>query len=88
MKPGLKVVILRMIQNHNCIELPDLKRGDRRKEVKFYQILLNTYGFSCGTPDSIFGSKTESATIAFNKKFLGKNQSICDINTWLKILNL
>ena len=79
-----------MIQNHNCIELPNLKRGDRRKEVKFYQILLNTYGFSCGTPDGIFGNKTESATIRFNQKYLGfkTTKTTCTIDTWLALLNM
>lgn len=77
-----------MIESVNCIQLPDLKRGDRRKEVKFYQILLNTYGFECGKADGIFGEKTEKATITFNKKFLGKNTGICNINTWLTLLNM
>lgn len=78
-----------MIKSVNCMELPDLKKGDRRKEVKFYQILLNTYGFECGTPDGIFGSKTEQATISCNKKLLKvSSKKVCTIETWLALLNM
>lgn len=38
-----------------------LKKGMKSKQVKALQILLNGYGFNCGSVDSDFGTKTENA---------------------------
>lgn len=44
-----------------------LKRGSKGIEVKQLQEKLNTLKYNCGTPDGIFGSKTELALILFQK---------------------
>lgn len=53
------------------ITLPDdvvlnpLKKGDRNDEVKNMQTMLIEMNYLSGTPDGDFGSKTESAVIAY-----------------------
>ena len=44
-----------------------LKEGSRGDEVKELQQQLNALGYSCGSADGIFGSKTEQAVKAFQK---------------------
>lgn len=44
-----------------------LKEGSRGDEVKELQQRLNELGYSCGSADGIFGSKTEQAVKAFQK---------------------
>ena len=44
-----------------------LKRGQSSTYVKNMQTDLNKVGYSCGTPDGIFGSNTETAVINFQK---------------------
>lgn len=46
-----------------------LKKGMRGEDVKILQENLNKLGFSCGTPDGIFGVKTESAVKAFQQRY-------------------
>lgn len=45
------------------------QKGDNGVNVKRLQTCLNKYGFSCGTVDGMFGTKTESAVKAFQKKY-------------------
>jgi len=42
-----------------------LKKGMQGEDVKAMQEMLNKIGFSCGTADGIYGSKTEAAVKAF-----------------------
>jgi len=44
-----------------------LKRGNENNYVKNLQTDLNKVGYPCGTPDGVFGSKTETAVINFQK---------------------
>jgi len=44
-----------------------LRRGSKGSEVKALQQYLNQLGYNCGTPDGIFGTKTEAAVKAFQK---------------------
>ncbi|MFO7294800.1 MAG: peptidoglycan-binding protein, partial [Clostridia bacterium] len=44
-----------------------LKLGSRGSQVVTLQKRLNELGYNCGTPDGIFGSKTQQAVIAFQK---------------------
>jgi peptidoglycan hydrolase-like protein with peptidoglycan-binding domain len=44
-----------------------LERGDRGDAVVELQRKLNALGFDCGAVDGVFGAKTESALIAFQK---------------------
>jgi len=44
-----------------------LKSGSKGENVKILQSALNALGYSAGTVDGIFGTKTKSAVIAFQK---------------------
>ncbi|WP_209121494.1 N-acetylmuramoyl-L-alanine amidase [Alkalihalobacillus sp. BA299] len=44
-----------------------LKRGDKSPDVKTLQENLNTLGHQSGTPDGIFGAKTEAAVKSFQR---------------------
>lgn len=43
------------------VKIPVIKKGSEGDMVKAVQILLNAYGYNCGTPDRIFGAKTDAA---------------------------
>jgi len=59
--------------------------GMRGEGIKSLQILLNGYGYSCGSVDGIFGAKTKSAVIAYQgAKGLTKD-GIVGANTWAKL---
>lgn len=68
------------------IELPDLKRGDKDKNVAHLQCLLNGKGFDCGSVDGSYGPKTEAAVLLVNQSagYVSKN---CSIDTWKYLLN-
>lgn len=70
----------------NCVvTLIYLQNGSTGREVKSLQILLNGYGFNCGTADGIFGPKTEAAVRAFQKGRCGVD-GIVGPTTWGKLL--
>lgn len=46
----------------------NMRKGDRGDDVALLQIMLNDQGFNAGEPDGIFGSKTENAVKAAQKK--------------------
>lgn len=46
-----------------------LKVGSKGEDVKKLQEALNKLGFNCGTPDGIFGAKTEAAVKAFQQRY-------------------
>lgn len=68
------------------ILLTELKRGSRGPEVKTLQILLYAHGFNCGTADSIFGSKTDTALKNYQKANNLKVDGICGKCSWTSIL--
>ena len=47
------------------VSVPVLKQGAKNDSVKALQILLNGYGYSCGSVDGSFGPKTLSAVKAY-----------------------
>lgn len=49
------------------ITLSSMRNGSKGKHVKALQILLNGYGFNCGTADGDFGSKTDKAVRDYQK---------------------
>ena len=69
------------------IKLPVLKKGSKGQSVKSLQILLNGYGYSCGSIDGDFGAKTESALRKYqsNKKLVV--DAIAGEKTWNALLN-
>ena len=46
---------------------PMLRTGSRGDAVRKLQELLNAKGYTCGSVDGIFGSKTKAAVLAFQK---------------------
>ncbi|MBA2616235.1 MAG: peptidoglycan-binding protein [Actinobacteria bacterium] len=44
-----------------------LGKGDRGEDVKFVQRRLQLHGFDAGSPDGIFGAKTDAQVRAFQK---------------------
>ena len=68
------------------IELELLKSGCKGDSVKALQILLNGFGYNCGTVDGDFGSKTLKAVKQFQlaKKLVG--DGIVGKATWTALL--
>ena len=46
-----------------------LSKGDKGDEVKTLQTMLNACGYSCGSADGNFGTKTENALVAFQNAY-------------------
>jgi len=68
------------------VKLPVLERGSKNATVKSLQILLNGFGFNCGTPDSSFGINTHNAVLKFQKaNGLDDDGSVGEL-TWSKLL--
>lgn len=61
---------------------PTLRVGSRGASVKYLQQLLLDNGFNPGSIDGIFGSRTQSAVIAFQKSKNLAPDGIVGIMTW------
>lgn len=68
--------------------LKDLSYGDKGQEVKLLQKLLNSSGYSCGSADCIFGSKTIQAVMALQKATNLAVTGVVKMDTWEKLFNL
>lgn len=68
------------------ITLNVLKSGSKGDTVKALQILLNGYGYSCGTADGQFGSKTVAALKKYQKAQGLTADGIAGAKTWEKLL--
>lgn len=64
---------------------PMVYRGSRGDAVRKLQELLNKKGFDCGAVDSIFGSKTYAAVMAFQKANGLSADGIAGPLTWGKL---
>ncbi|MEE0801649.1 MAG: peptidoglycan-binding domain-containing protein [Gemmiger sp.] len=64
---------------------PTCRRGDRNTYVLILQDALNALGYSTGTLDGIFGTKTYNALVAAQRSFGLTADGICGCNTWKKI---
>lgn len=64
------------------VECKVIKSGSKGDTVKSWQVLLNAWGYSCGTPDGIFGGKTESATKKFQGDYGLHQDGIVGSATW------
>jgi spore germination protein len=62
-----------------------LKLGSRGDDVKLLQTKLNNLNFSAGTPDGIFGPKTKTAVMAFQKASGITVDGIVGQNTYAKL---
>ena len=64
---------------------PMLRTGSRGDAVRKLQELLNAKGYTCGSVDAIFGSKTYAAVLAFQKaNGLGADGIVGSL-TWAKL---
>lgn len=68
------------------ITLDVLRKGSKGDSVKALQILLNGYGYSCGTADGDFGAKTEAAVKKFQKAHGLTADGIVGQATWNALL--
>lgn len=66
---------------------PALKRNDKGVYVLVLQDALNTLGYSTGGLDGVYGSATNTAVQAFQKKY-GINESGVKCKTWTKLSSL
>lgn len=64
-----------------------VKDGKQGEYVKGCQILLNGWGYSCGSVDGICGTKTVSAIKSFQKAKSLSVDGICGKNTWNRLVN-
>ena len=64
---------------------PMLRTGSRGDAVRKLQELLNAKGYTCGSVDGIFGSKTYAAVLAFQKANGLGADGIVDPLTWAKL---
>ncbi len=69
------------------VTLNVLRNGSKGDSVRALQVLLNGFGYSCGSADGVFGKNTESAV----KKFQTKNKLSADgvvgAQTWAALLS-
>lgn len=54
-------------EDYYTMKMRHMSKGHKGEDVKALQILLNGRGYNCGTPDGIFGSKTDSAVRKYQK---------------------
>lgn len=69
------------------VTLNVLRNGSKGDSVRALQVLLNGFGYSCGSADGVFGKNTETAV----KKFQTKNKLSADgvvgAQTWAALLS-
>lgn len=86
-KAAAKATVTKKVETIDA-KLPVLKKGASGVSVKALQILLNGYGYNCGTVDGDFGTKTDTALRAYQKaKGLGVDGS-CGPKSWCSLLGL
>lgn len=73
-------------ESKNMIELDTLRKGSKGEQVKTLQRLLKAFGYSLGSVDGDFGTKTEKALVKFQKKEGLVQDGICGKQTWERIL--
>ena len=73
-------------ESKNMIELDTLRKGSKGEQVKTLQRLLKAFGYSLGSVDGDFGTKTEKALIKFQKKEGLTQDGICGQKTWESLL--
>lgn len=68
--------------------LKELRIQDKLPDVILAQAALNIRGYDCGTPDGIFGPKTQAAVNRFKKDRSMEPDGIIDRETWRKLLGV
>ncbi len=64
---------------------PTVRNGSRSTYVLILQDALNALGYSTGTLDGVFGTRTGNALRAAQRSFGLKADGICGCNSWQKI---
>ena len=72
----------------SALPLISKTKNTKHKAVKPLQKYLNVNGYSCGTVDGEFGSKTDSTIKAFQKANKLTVDGIVGQNTWKKLLGM
>ena len=65
--------------------MQQIKRGSRGELVALVQLMLHEKGYSCGSADGIFGTKTESAVRSYQKAKGLLVDGIVGTNTYAKL---
>ena len=68
------------------VTLNILKNGSKGESVRALQVLLNGFGYSCGTADGSFGAKTLAAVKKFQQKNGLTADGIVGAKTWAALL--
>ena len=68
------------------VTLNILKNGSKGDSVRALQVLLNGFGYSCGTADGAFGAKTLAAVKKFQQKNGLTTDGIVGAKTWAALL--
>lgn len=74
------------VDNNATVTLPVLKKGSKGDSVRALQILLNGKGYNSGTVDGDFGTKTDTALKAYQKKNGLVADGIAGAKTWTALL--
>ena len=69
------------------VELTQLSKGSKGVQVKTLQRLLNALGYSCGSVDGDFGTKTNAAVLKFQKAKGLAADGVVGAKTWAALLN-
>ena len=73
-------------EGYCMVQAKTLRYGMTGSAVKKLQILLNGLGYSCGTVDGAFGSKTSRAASDFQKDYGLSVDGVVGAATWGKLL--
>ena len=68
------------------ISVPELSFGATGGAVEAVQRLLNSYGYSCGKCDGIWGEKTDTAMLLYQRAKGLDADKICGRQTWGRLL--
>ena len=63
-------------------------KNSKHKIVQYLQKYLNALGYDCGTPDSIFGTKSHNAVVAYQKNNGLTADGIVGKGTWKKLIGM
>lgn len=74
-------------ENTVTITLKELKKGSENAQVKTVQRILSSLGYSLGSIDGDFGSKTETAVKKFQKAKGLDADGVVGKDTWTKLLS-
>lgn len=78
----MAILLVLMLITAPAMAFESHKRGDKGAEVKELQTRLNELGYSVGSPDGVFGKKSETAVKSFQKDKGLEITGVVDEATW------